>query len=55
MMKPRIDHVGIATQSIEKASVFWELLGLVPKDDQVNMDQGVRIRMFEGGRDSPKV
>jgi len=55
MMRPRIDHVGIATQSIEKASAFWELLGLVPKEDHVNNDQGVRIRMFEGEGDSPNV
>ena len=55
MNKPSIDHVGIATQSIEEATVFWKALGLVTESDHVNHEQGVRIRMLEGGADSPKV
>lgn len=55
MGRPSIDHVGIATHSIEDASAFWEALGLVAKQDHVNHDQGVRIRMFEGDGQSPKV
>jgi catechol 2,3-dioxygenase-like lactoylglutathione lyase family enzyme len=37
----RIDHVGIATESIEDASVFWELIGLRPGRDEVNLEQDV--------------
>ena len=44
----RIDHVGIATESIEDASVFWELIGLRPGRDEVNLEQDVKIRMFYG-------
>ena len=55
MNKPSIDHVGIATKSIEEATVFWNALGLVTESDHVNHEQGVRIRMLEGGADSPKV
>ncbi len=55
MSKPRIDHVGIATNSIEDASVFWEALGLVSKQDVVNQEQGVRIRMMMGDTNSPNV
>ena len=55
MNKPSIDHVGIATKSIEEATVFWDTLGLVTESDHVNHEQGVRIRMLEGGADSPKV
>ena len=49
MNKPSIDHVGIATKSIEEATVFWDALGLVTESDHVNHEQGVRIRMLEGG------
>ena len=55
MSKPRIDHVGIATNSIEEAAVFWEALGLVSKQDDVNQEQGVRIRMMMGDANSPNV
>ena len=43
-----IDHIGIASESIEVASRFWELLGFIPADEHVNEEQGVRIKMFEG-------
>ena len=55
MGKPNIDHVGIATHSIDEASAFWEALGLVAKQDHTNHEQGVRIRMFEGDEETPKV
>ena len=55
MDRPSIDHVGIATESIEDASVFWEALGLVAKENHVNQEQGVRIRMFEGISEYPTV
>ena len=43
-----VDHIGIATESIEKASEFWELLGFETTSKHVNEDQGVRILMLEG-------
>ena len=53
MEMTNIDHVGVATQSIDEATVFWETLGLVSKDDHVNHEQGVRIRILEGRPGSP--
>ena len=43
-----IDHIGIATNSLDEGSKFWELLGLTNKlpDDLVE-DQGVITRFFE--------
>lgn len=43
-----VDHIGIASESIETASAFWELLGFTPLDEQVNDEQGVKIMMLEG-------
>ena len=43
-----VDHIGIASESIETASGFWELLGFKPAEEHVNDEQGVRIKMFEG-------
>ena len=43
-----VDHIGIATESIEAASGFWELLGFKPVDEHDNDEQGVRIKMLEG-------
>ena len=47
-----IDHIGIASESIEVASDFWELLGFRPADEHVNDEQGVRIKMLEGSESS---
>ena len=43
-----IDHIGIATNSLDEGSKFWELLGLTNKlpDDLVE-DQGVITRFYE--------
>ena len=41
-----IDHVGIATNSLEGASEFWEALGFIRAGDHTNEQQGVSIRMF---------
>ena len=42
-----VDHVGIASESIESAMGFWEILGFVPLQTHVNDEQGVRIKMLE--------
>ena len=44
----RLDHIGIAVESLEKGEVFWRLLGLNPSgDDELNIEQGVNIRFLE--------
>ena len=43
-----VDHIGIATESIDASSGFWELLGFKPVDEHNNDEQGVRIKMLEG-------
>jgi len=50
-----VDHIGIASESIETASGFWELLGFKPADEHVNDEQGVRIKMFEGSGTSSRL
>ena len=44
----RIDHIGIATKDIEKASNFWVQVGLEAGSDHINEEQDVKIRMFYG-------
>jgi methylmalonyl-CoA epimerase len=42
-----IDHVGIATEDLEEASLFWNLLGLIQGDHDETVDaQGVTTRFF---------
>jgi methylmalonyl-CoA/ethylmalonyl-CoA epimerase len=43
-----IDHIGIATESLDDATMFWSLLGLarVGLDETVE-EQGVTTRFFE--------
>ena len=48
-MKQRIeiDHIGIATNSLDVGSEFWRLLGLQSQgDDEFVEDQGVITRFF---------
>tara|TARA_B100001996_G_C18622037_1_gene578116 strand:- start:774 stop:1181 length:408 start_codon:yes stop_codon:yes gene_type:complete len=48
----RIDHIGIATDSIADATIFWEMLGFnVTMDDTVE-DQGVKIRYLNCDSDT---
>lgn len=42
-----IDHIGIATNSLEGGSIFWNLLGLeMAGDDEIVEEQGVTTRFF---------
>jgi methylmalonyl-CoA/ethylmalonyl-CoA epimerase len=50
-----VDHIGIATESVETASGFWELLGFKPVGEHVNDEQGVRIKMLEGSESSTRL
>lgn len=48
-----LDHIGIATESIDEGSIFWRLIGLVQsEEDEVNQEQGVNIRFFSTGDNS---
>jgi catechol 2,3-dioxygenase-like lactoylglutathione lyase family enzyme len=44
----RIDHIGIATNSINEASNFWHEIGLDSGEDHINLEQDVKIRVFYG-------
>ena len=49
----RLDHIGIAVESLEEGEVFWRLLGLNPSgEDELNSEQGVNIRFLESATDS---
>lgn len=55
-----LDHIGIATNNLDDASVFWNLIGLMQGDeDEVVSDQGVTTRFFStdnnSGTNSPKI
>ncbi len=48
-----LDHIGIATDSLDEGSTFWSLIGLVQsEDDEINQEQGVNIRFFSTGDNS---
>ncbi len=49
----RLDHIGIAVESLEEGESFWRLLGLIPSgDDEINPEQGVNIRFLESSSDA---
>ena len=42
-----IDHIGIATNDLDEASLFWNLIGLeMAANDETVADQGVTTRFF---------
>jgi len=50
-----VDHIGIASESIESAVGFWEMLGFVSSQTHVNDEQGVRIKMLESAESTTKI
>lgn len=54
-----IDHIGIATNNLDEASQFWNLIGLeMAANDETVADQGVTTRFFstspnQGENDHP--
>ena len=47
-----IDHIGIATNSLDEGSRFWNLIGLSNNlPDELVSDQGVTTRFFETSKD----
>ncbi len=46
-----IDHIGIASNSLDEGSRFWRLIGLTAKgEDDIVEDQGVITRFFPLGQ-----
>ena len=43
-----VNHIGIATLSLDKSEELWSKLGFSPSDDLINQEQGVKIRYMEG-------
>lgn len=43
-----IDHIGIATSSLHESQQLWAILGFTQGDDQINSEQGVKIRFMHG-------
>jgi len=43
-----VNHIGIATTSLDQAEEIWNALGFVASGDAVSQDQGVKIRYLEG-------
>ena len=48
MGRGSVNHIGIATDSLDNASKVWEALGFAQGDDEVVEDQGVKIRYMRG-------
>lgn len=47
LMNIRLDHIGIAVNSLDEGEKFWKLLGLVSDgNDEIIIEQGVKTRFF---------
>ena len=54
-MKIYLDHIGIACEDLDEASVFWSLIGLIQgQDDELVEDQGVNTRFFATSQNDSK-
>ena len=54
-MTEGIDHIGIATNSLDAHSQFWTSLGFIQGKDELNEEQGVKIRFFQSNSGGPKI
>ena len=43
-----IDHIGIATSSLDESQQLWSILGFTQGEDQINSKEGVKIRFMNG-------
>ena len=43
-----VNHIGIATPSLDESVELWLKLGFSPSEDKINEDQGVKIRYLKG-------
>ena len=54
-MKIRLDHIGIAVNSLDEGEKFWRLLGLIPEDEDEEVeDQGVKTRFIPIAKEPQK-
>ena len=54
-MKIRLDHIGIAVNSLDEGEKFWRLLGLIPEEEDEEVeDQGVKTRFIPIAREPQK-
>lgn len=50
MSTGRINHIGIATRSLDEAETLWSALGFTGTRDEEVAEQGVRIRHMSGSQ-----
>ena len=50
MDKVKVDHIGIATKSINNSSRIWEILGFVDTGEEIIPDQGVKVKFFSANK-----
>ena len=43
-----VNHIGIATPSLDESVELWSKLGFSTSEDKINEDQGVKIRYLKG-------
>ena len=48
MAEGAVNHIGIATPSLDDSEELWSKLGFSPTIDKTNEEQGVKIRFMEG-------
>ena len=48
MARGTVNHIGIATPSLDDSVELWSKLGFTPSEDKINEDQGVKIRYLNG-------
>jgi len=46
MDEVKVDHIGIATNSIKDSSAIWEILGFTDSGEEIVAGQGVKVRFF---------
>ena len=52
MEQGSVNHIGIATDSLDNAAKVWEALGFSQGDEEVLEGQGVKIRYMRGDGDT---
>ena len=52
MSTGRINHIGIATKSLDEAEPLWSALGFTGTKDEEVAEQGVRIRHMSGSQET---
>ena len=43
-----VNHIGIATHSLDESESIWQTLGFSPIKDEIMTEQGVKIRYLKG-------